>query len=457
MENNQQMAVEAGTNKKEAKIIAKMFIGSIIGILFFMLPIEVNGSMTIPLAWVKSSISNATGNLLPILGVVLMAISVIGSTYYYATKNKEHSSYFNNCFAVSPFNFVIRILALILGILAYFKVGPEFIWNANTGGLMIWDLIPSLILLFLLGAIALPLLTDYGAMELVGNVVRPVFRPLFRLPGRAAVLSLSAWFGNGTVGLLTTESEYKKGYYTAREAAIISVGFCIITYPSVFSYSTGIAGLEESRFGIYFLTCVLVGIISTAILCRIPPISKFPEDYYENNKAIQESDKGSFALAYDQGYEKAKTAPGIVQMFKNGFANSFKLYMAVYPTIIVLATIVLAVAEFTPVFSIIATPLVPLLNALGVPEASSVAPALFTGFADLLLPFLAATGITSQLSKFILCVLGTMQLICMSESGVIMMKSELPFKFKHMVFIFLEKTVIAFTIALIVGKMIGLA
>ena len=131
--------------------------------------------------------------------------------------------------------------------------------------------------------------------------------------------------------------------------------------------------------------------------------------------------------------------------------------MAVFPTIILLATVVLAIAEFTPVFKIIATPMVPLLNALGVPEAESVAPALFTGFADLLLPFLAATGIQSQLSKFILCVLGTMQLICMSESGVILMRSELKFKFTHVLMIFLEKTVIAFTIALMAGKLLGLA
>lgn len=443
--------------KKNSAVIAKMFIGSIIGILFFMMPITVNGSRTIPLAYVKSAISGATGNLLPILTVVLMGVSVVGTAYLYLTKDKKHSAYVKACFEVTPFNFVIRILALIVGILAYFKIGPEFIWNANTGGLMVWDLIPSLILLFLLGAIMLPLLTEYGAMELVGNVVRPVFRPLFKLPGRSAVLSLSAWFGNGTVGLLTTESEYKKGYYTAREAATISVGFCIITYPSVFSYSTGIAGLNESTFGAYFLTCVVVGIVSTAILCRIPPITRFPEKYYNDQKNIQEGEKGGFKLAFDQGYEKALQAPGVVDMFKNGFKNSFKLYMAVFPTIILLATVVLAIAEFTPVFKIIATPMVPLLNALGVPEAESVAPALFTGFADLLLPFLAATGIQSQLSKFILCVLGTMQLICMSESGVILMRSELKFKFTHVLMIFLEKTVIAFTIALMAGKLLGLA
>lgn len=443
--------------EKKTSIIIKMFVGAIIGIFFFMCPIKVDGSMTIPLAWAKSFISGKTGTLLPFLTVVLSALSFVGGLYALLTKKKERSSYFNACFDVSPFNLSIRGLAFLISILAYFKIGPEFVWNANTGGLMIWDLIPSLLILFILGAIMLPLLTDYGAMELIGNLLRPVFRPLFRLPGRSAVLSLSAWFGNGSIGLLTTESEYKKGYYTAREAATISVGFCIITFPSVFSYSTSIAGMQENLFGIYFMTCILVGIVSTAILCRIPPISLFPDEYYKGEKNIQESDKGSFKLAFNQGYEKAKTAPSVGQMIKNGTMNSFKLYMSVFPTIITLATIVLALAEFTPVFKIIATPMVPVLNLLGVPEAADVAPALFTGFADLLLPFLAATGIESQLSKFILCVLGTMQLICMSESGVIMMKSELPFKLSHMVILFIEKTLIAFPIALIIGKLIGLS
>jgi len=445
------------TEKKNTKTIVKMFVGSIIGIFFFMAPINYNGNMTIPLAFVKNIISNATGNILPCLTVLFSLLSFLGALYAVFIRNKEHKPYFKECFEVSTFNLCVRGLALIISIMAYWKIGPEFIWNENTGGLMVWNLIPSLLLLFVLGAIMLPLLTDYGAMELIGNILRPVFRPLFRLPGRSAVLSLSAWFGNGTIGLLTTESEYKKGYYTAREAATICVGFCIITFPSVFSYSTGIAGMQESIFGIYFITCVVVGIVSTAILCRIPPISKFPDKYFQEQKNILESETGaSLKLAFEQGYAKAQTAPSVDAMVKNGVLNSFKLYMGVFPTIITLATIVLAIAEFTPIFEFIATPIVPLLNTLGVPEASKVAPALFTGFADLLLPFLAATSIESQLSKFILCVLGTMQLICMSESGVVMMKSELPFKFNHMLVIFLEKTVVAFTIALIIGKMIGL-
>lgn len=53
---------------------------------------------------------------------------------------------------------------------------------------------------------------------------------------------------------------------------------------------------------------------------------------------------------------------------------------------------------------------------MDIPEASTVTPSLLIGFADLLLPFFAATSLQSQLAKFIVCVIGTIQVICMSES-----------------------------------------
>lgn len=257
--------------------------------------------------------------------------------------------------------------------------------------------------------------------------------------------------------MLTTDEEYKKGYYTGREAAIICFGFCIITFPSVFSYTTSIAGLDVGTFSYFFLTLIIVGVISTIILSRIPPITWIPNTYYNdtpNETAVVGKEDGK--TAFDRAYEKAASAPGIVEMLKMGLMKSLRLYMNVFPLIILLATIVLVLTEYTPVFSIIATPLVPVLGHLGIPEADLVAPALLTGFADLLLPFLAATGIQSQLSKFIVCIVGTIQVICMSETGTVLLKTEIPVKFRDLVIVFLEKTVLAVIIALIMGRLIGL-
>jgi len=445
--------------KKDVRIIVKLILGSIIGLWFFMFPFNWNGSMTIPLSFFKDIISAPIKPALPIIVILLTAVSAIGALIITLKKNENYSQYVKDIFAVSPFTLIIRILAVIVTILAYFQIGPEQIWNENTGGLIVFFLMPSLLLLFLLASTMLPLLTQYGSMELIGSVLQPVFKPLFKIPGRSAVLALSSWFGSGTIGMITTEDEYKKGYYTGREAAIICFGFCIITLPSVFIYSTSIGGVKLSTFGYYFFTLCVVGIISTMIIARIPPISKVSNEYYQNNKNSQLDIhvNNKFSDGFDQAYGKAKSAPGAIKMLENGFITAFKMYMNVFPLIVFLATVVLVITEYTPVFSIIATPLVPVLNFLGIPEASAVAPSLLIGFADLLLPFLAATSIQSELAKFIVCIVGTIQVICMSETGAVMLKSEVPVNFKDVILVFLEKTVIAVVIALIMGRLIGLS
>ena len=60
-------------------------------------------------------------------------------------------------------------------------------------------------------ALFLPLLMEYGLLELLGPVFRPVMRPLFTLPGRSTVDNLASFIGDGTVGVLITSRQYEEG------------------------------------------------------------------------------------------------------------------------------------------------------------------------------------------------------------------------------------------------------
>ena len=444
--------------KSRASLIAKIIIGSAIGLFVFVIPLKFGGKRpTMFLSYLKNLIQGKTGDFLPWMVWVLTGIALFGAIVGTATKKKEHGKFFKSCFSVSPFNLCIRVLAFVIATMCIFNVGPEWLLSMDTGGLIIWDILPSLILFFLLGTILLPTLTEYGLMDLVGGVLKPIFRPLFRIPGATAPLAFSGLIGSGTVAIITTEAEYNKGRMTRREAVIISTSFCTIAYSAMMAYSTGISGLDDGLFGMAFAAIVVVVILGAALMSRIPPISKIPNTYHQDKADPYPETKGGMKAVVEGACAKAEHAPSPLKMLVNGSKSSFRLWMLVFPTIITLATIVLVLAMYTPVFNIIATPFVPMLEALGVPEAASVAPALFTGFGDLLLPFLAATSITSQFAKFILCVVGVTQLICMTESGLLLMKSNLQVKFWQLLCIFLEKTVIAFFVALIFGKIMGLA
>ena len=73
------------------------------------------------------------------------------------------------------------------------QVGPEAVWSGDTGGTLIYDLIPVLFSVFLFAGLFLPLLMDYGLLEFVGKSMNKIMRPLFKLPGRSSVDALASW------------------------------------------------------------------------------------------------------------------------------------------------------------------------------------------------------------------------------------------------------------------------
>ncbi len=92
---------------------------------------------------------------------------------------------------------------------------------------MFSSLLPTLVA-YLFAALFLPLLMEYGLLEMLGPIFRPVMRPLFTLPGRSTVDNLASFIGDGTVGVLITSRQYGEGYYSRREATVISTTFSVV-------------------------------------------------------------------------------------------------------------------------------------------------------------------------------------------------------------------------------------
>ncbi len=97
--------------------------------------------------------------------------------------------------------------------MTFLRIGSKVIYSDETGGLLFSSLLPTLVAVFLFAALFLPLLMEYGLLEMLGPIFRPVMRPLFTLPGRSTVDNLASFIGDGTVGVLITSRQYGEGYY----------------------------------------------------------------------------------------------------------------------------------------------------------------------------------------------------------------------------------------------------
>ena len=431
---------------------------SFVGILLFMTPILYQEKITIPIAILSNLLLDNFTELLPALTTVLMGICVMGTLTNLIWKpafiNKH--AFTKNLFNVSPLWTGLRILGLVFAISSLFHMGPEWIWSENTGGLLLYDLLPILFSVFLFAGAFLPLLLDFGLLEFVGALLNKIMRPIFTLPGRSSIDCIASWLGDGTIGVLLTSKQYEEGYYTKREAAVIGTTFSAvsITFSLVVISQVNLGHL----FIPFYLTVTFAGIVAAIIIPRIPPLSRKSNSYYEmndhNNFEEIPSSYTSFQWGLEQATLKASKNTSPLKFFKNGAQNVLDMWLGVTPIVMAMGTLALIIAEFTPVFQWLGMPFVPLLNLLQVPEADFASQTLVVGFADMFLPSVIGSRIESELTRFVIACTSVTQLIYMSEVGGLLLGSKIPVSFKELVIIFIERTLITLPIIVLVAHII---
>ncbi|MDO4890321.1 MAG: YjiH family protein, partial [Coriobacteriaceae bacterium] len=317
------------------------------------------------------------------------------------------------------------------------------------GGFVLGDLLTVLVIIFLLAGLLLPLLLDFGLLEFIGALLTKVMRPLFTIPGRAAVDCITSWIGDGTLGVMLTNNQYQDGYYSAREASIISTTF------SAVSITFSIVVLAEvdlmNYFGPYYLLICLVGIVCALILPRIPPLSWKKDEYLVPGKAMAETLPEGYSSSVDYGIslavKRVDEHRGIAQFLENGLKNAAGMWFGVLPVVMCIGTLALVLASYTPIFAILGAPFVPLLELLQVPEAASVSQTMVVGFTDMFTPSIIAAGIISDpMARFIVAVISVTQLIYLSEVGGLILGSKIPVNIVELFVLFLERTIISLLI-----------
>ncbi|MDO5768424.1 MAG: YjiH family protein, partial [Psychrobacter sp.] len=174
----------------------KFILFSAMGIALFIIPFKWNDKVTILLGVLTDTLQAALGDNAFYLALVLVTVSFIGAAIVKLLKpDLSGHPMIQKLFDVEWTWLFMRLLGAVFIWMIYLQVGPEFIINRNTGGVIFEDLVPILIPLFFFAILTLPFLTDFGLMEYLGTLARKVFIKLFRLPGRSAVDAMSSWFG----------------------------------------------------------------------------------------------------------------------------------------------------------------------------------------------------------------------------------------------------------------------
>ena len=448
--------MENNTTKSKSALKALFLIPSIIGVVLFMIPVKnADGEWTVVVKIIADLIADAIGGFLPLLCVIILTISAVMALISLAKpKFIMENDLLRESFACKPIWIVIRVIAAIFVWLTYLGVDADgtgfisMITGGDQGGFILNDLMTTLVIIFVIAALLLPLLLDFGLLEFVGAKLTKVMRPVFKVPGRAAVDCITSWIGDGTLGVMLTCNQYEGGYYSAKEASIIATLFSAvsITFTLVVLQTVDMV----SYFGIYYLIVCVVGIICAIICPYLYPLRKKPDSYLVPGKAapdtLPEGYKNTTEYGMDLALKRVAEHKGVGEFFASGIKNACSRWFGVLPSVMAIGTIALILANFTPIFQYLGMPFRPLLELLQVPEAEAVASTMIVGFTDMLTPAILIAESTSQMAKFIVAVVSVTQVLYLSEVGGLILGSKLPLNLWELFVIFLERTIISLLI-----------
>lgn len=435
--------------------VLRFLIPSLIGAFLFMCPIpDGTGSFIIPITIVNGSINTALADVLPFVAIFIIVGSAIMTVLGSVCKLQfiEKSSVLSGVFVTKWYWVVLRILGAIVTLMVYFGIGPSQLIGPDTGAFVFYSLICTIIAIAIYGCGLLPLLTEFGLMELVGTLVSPLMRKVFRLPGRAAVDCLSSWLGATSLGVLITNGQLEKGYYTQREAASIATNFSAVSITFALVVLTQV-GLTDKFFSFY-LTVGIVAIVSAIILNRIPPLSRKPDTYLTEKPAVQEGTEkpegyNIFSWAWHQAVKKGNDNGYTVKSYLTDWAkNTCMMLFGMLSMVMLVGTVSLALAYHTPIFTWLGMPFKPLLELLQVPEAAAASQTMIAGFTDMFIPsVLASATISSPYTLFLVAVISITQVLYLSDNVAMILTTKIKVNVLEMFIIFLERTIVSLLVA----------
>ncbi|WP_151174050.1 YjiH family protein [Pseudoalteromonas ruthenica] len=431
-----------------ASTLLTFIIPSLIGVFLFMVPIPWEGEIKITVAILADMLRVW---LAPIASTLLLIIICGTGLLSLLMSTVQPRSLFDNTlirhlFVVTPVWLVVRLLGMVFVVMTYFELGPVAIHSENTGAFVMNELLPLLLTVFILAGFLLPLLLNFGLLELVGTLFTKIMQPLFGVPGRSAVNCAASWLGDGSVGILMTARQYEDKHYTQREAAIIGTTFSAVSITFCFVV-IGQVRLEH-LFAPFYLTVCVAGVVCALILPRIPPLSLKKNTYVDGSTQNQDDEshsaqKNLWRQSLDMALHKARHAKGVKGTVQEGVHNALDMVFAVLPVVMAVGTFALIISEYTPVFTWLGKPFIPYLELLGIPEAVKASETIVVGFADMFIPsILAASNIDSEVTRFIIAAMSVTQLIYMSEVGALLLGSKIPVNIVELFIIFILRTLI---------------
>lgn len=415
----------------------KFIIFSLLGIFIFFVQITIGENHGIPLDLFTGWLQSTLGIVASYLALAVVLAGTI-KPFITGTWNKSAMDIIFTLFKI--FGFVAACMVL-------FNFGPEAVLNADNGPYLFNSLVQPTIYMIIFGAPLLCFMVNYGLVDFVGIFVRPLTRFLWKTPGRSAVDAVSSFVGSTSMGLLFTDQMYRNNKYNGKEACIIATGFTTVAV-SFMIIVANVLGLSD-RWVLYFFVTMVITFACTAVTCRIYPLSKKPETYYDESlpTGLDEHFSGNiFTSAYNEAVKVASNAGSLGKNMLSSLKGGVMLLLDFAPLLMGIGLAALLLQMCTPVFDWLGYIFYPFTKLMGVPEALTAAQGTFSGLAEMFLPVIFCAGCPEP-TKFFIGIICISQIIMFSCTIPMTLATKIPLTVKDMVIVWFERTIISIILA----------
>ncbi|MDN5900376.1 MAG: YjiH family protein [Brachybacterium sp.] len=415
----------------------RFFVYSAIGLAMFFVSVEIGGESTI---LVDHALTFVMWVLGPAVPWVVVALVLLGAVRPFVTGSWRQSA-LRTVFAL------LNIVGLVVAVCAAAGYYPGPLANPDIGPFL-WEKLGIPVgMLVPVGAVFLALLINYGLMEFIGVLVQPIMRPVWKVPGRAAVDAVASFVGSYSLALLITDRVYREGRYTGKEAAIIATGFSTVSATFMVIVASTLDLMHH--WTLYFFLTLAVTFAVTAITVRIPPLSRVPDVPFEGVEHSPEPGPRGNRLrqAWDEAMRALAGAPGIGRGTWATFKDGVLMAAAIVPSILSVGLIGLLLATYTPVFDVIGWLFVPVAYLVQLPDPALAGKAVAVGIAEMFLPATVVAGHESEVLRFTVGVTAVSQIVFFSALVPSILATRIPVSVVHMVVVWFIRVVLTILIA----------
>lgn len=415
-------------------------IGSLIGVAVYFIPFFWMGTRSI---FIDHVVTTITFYALGFAEVVTLLLIVIGGGHpFYA---KSWNKGFSSCILS-----VLKVAGGFLGVMAFFQMGPDWLLGEEMLPLLFYSIAMPVALLIPIGSVFLTFLVDYGLLSFLGVFLKPVMRPVWKVPGIAAVNIVASFVGSFSVGIFMTDQLYREGRYTMKEAAIVLTGFSTVSTAFMVIIAKNLALMHI--WHLFFGTTLIITFAVTAITARIYPLRNIPSTYVHQEKEERkhqedEENQGLLLSAFSLALKEAESNRYLFENIKYNLKEGVRMSLRFLPLILSIGMIVFILARKTLFFDGMAYVLYPFLDWLRIPEPMLVAKAISTAGAEVLMPSLIlATVDVPVAARFVTGVVSISSVLFLSGTIPCIIGTSVPISMKNIFVILLERIILTLLI-----------